>query len=214
MERGFILLLGYNTLIACGQQPMDLKPVDVDFMVRGYFYAASNGPSELNGIGGWGRSGNVSTRSTGTTGAAGLEIKVDTNHIVPLDSIYRGQRVWLLNHGPDTIYFPAQDSRLGMWTQAFRTDSFADIEYLPSSWCGNSYHTLYLAPGEEWSFVMPRYEGRALTRLRLVVEFSKVPKGGEPERFYSTTFPGKVNMTQFSRKQGHQPQDIMDPYND
>lgn len=209
-----ILPLALLTLSASPQQPVELKPMDVDFMVRGYFYASSQGPEHLDGYGGWGGSGNASVRSAQPSSASGLEIAVDTLNVVPLDSVYRGQRVWLRNHGPDTVFFPAQDSRLGMWTQALRTDSFADIEYLPSSWCGNSYHTLYLAPGEEWSFVMPRYEGRILTRLRLVVEYKKDPEDETASLFFGPTFPGRVNKAQFSRKQGHQPQGIMDPYND
>jgi hypothetical protein len=214
MERMLTLLLLFFPLTSIAQAPVDLKPVDVDFMVRGYFIASSQGPSELNGFGGWGGSGNVSVRSAMSTDAAGLRIEVDTLRTVPMDSIYRGQRVWLRNEGPDTVFFPAQDSRLAMWTQSLRNDTFADIEYLPSSWCGNSYHTLYLAPGEEWSFVMPKYEGRKPTRLRLVVEWKEHPGQEGVRRLFSTTFPGGVNKGQYSRKQGHQPQGLMDPYND
>ena len=201
-------------LMALAQTPGSLKPVDVNYMVRGYFHASSQGPGYLEGYGGWGGSSNTPSTFVPTSGHTAVEILVDTTSTVPLDSNYRGRSVVVRNNGPDTAFFPAQDSRLYMWTQALRTDSFADIEYLPSSWCGNSYHTLFLAPGEEWHFVMPAYEGRKPTRMRLVLEYREA-FGSETERtVHSHTFPGGVNKGQFTQKQGHQPVGLMDPYND
>lgn len=206
-------LLATHGLLLIGQAPAQLKPVDVDFQVRGYFYASSVDAPHLDGLGGWGGSANGPSTFTTVPGRTGLEINVDTTGVVALDSIHQGLVVTLRNHGPDTAFFPAQDSRLHMWAQALRGGDYADIEYLPSSWCGNSYHTLYLAPGEYWSFTMPKYKGKQLTRLRLVLEYQQV-LDGERLPLYSHTFPGAVNRGQFSTKQGHVPQSIMDPYND
>lgn len=103
-----------------------------------------------------------------------------------------------------------------MWTQALNTDTFADIGYLPNSWCGNSDHTLFLAPGEQWSFVMPKYEGRRSTRPRPVLRYNTgaQPRPEQSLKVYSATFPDGVNKGWFERKQGHRPQGIMDPYDE
>ncbi|MDQ3100752.1 MAG: hypothetical protein M3R08_05150 [Bacteroidota bacterium] len=196
-----------------GQSRGQLKTVDVNYMLRGYFYAASEGPESLNGPGGWGGASNGSIRSISTSGRTGIEIFVDTSRTVPMDSVYKGTLVRVRNHGPDTVFFPAQDSRLYMWTQALRSKEYADIEYLPSSWCGNSYHTLFLAPGEHWEFVMPKYEGRINTRLRLALKTGHA-FDLEGSTLYSHSFPGAVNKGQFKHKQGHAPQGLMDPYLD
>lgn len=191
-----------------------LKPVDVNFMLRGYFYASSEGPESLDALGGWGGSNNTSIAFRSIAARSGVEILVDTTRVVPLDGAYKGYLVTLRNHGPDTAFFPAQDSRLYMWTQALKGKDHRDIEYLPSSWCGNSYHTLFLAPGQQWTFVMPKYEGRMETRLRLALQLGKAFDREERQMVYSHTFPGGVNKGQFKHKQGHTPQGLMDPYFD
>ena len=80
------------------------------------------------------------------------------------------------------------------------------IEYLPGSWCGNSYHSVYLKPKHYWSFVAPRYSGSIQTELRFKLQLS-------PEQIlYSETYVGGVQPEQFELKQGHQPTNLMDPY--
>lgn len=214
MRTCLLLISAIACTVMHAQDTTRLKPVDVDYMLRGYFYASSFGPSYLNGYGGWGHSENEVEAFRTTPERTGLEILVDTSQVVPLDSVYEGHLVVLRNHGPDTAYFPAQDSRLYMWAQAMRAESFADIEYLPSSWCGNSYHTLFLAPGRQWTFVMPKYTGRRTARMRLALQYEDEFDAEERRTIYSHTFSGGVNKGQFTQKQGHSAHDIMDPYND
>ncbi|MBP6391103.1 MAG: hypothetical protein KA352_09425 [Flavobacteriales bacterium] len=210
----FLMLLPLF-MLPPGSPPQILKKVNVDYMLRGYFYAASADYPELAGAGGWGGSGNGSHQFTAVAGGKGLEILVDTTAVVPFATEFEGFKVIMRNHGPETLYFPAQDSRLDMKTQAMRADTFADIEYLPGSWCGNSYHTLYLAAGEQWEFTMPKYGGKRSTRLRLEVRYGREPDRHEGiEAVYSHTLPGAVNDGQFSEKQGHNPQGLMDPYDE
>ena len=104
--------------------------------------------------------------------------------------------------------FEAEDSRLAIIREAVGEDGeFHPIEYLPNSWCGNSYHTIFLPAGQAWSFVAPQYQGTLTTQMRFRLEH----KG---ETLYSNTFEGQVNLSQFKGKQGHQPTNIMDPYNE
>jgi len=208
----YLLLL---PLFVLPQRPptKDLKKVNINFMLRSYFYAASEDLPELAGLGGWGGSDNSSRPFTPVPGKVGLEILVDSTAIVPFAGEYEGHKVTMRNHGPATLYFPAQDSRLNMKAQALRVDSFADIEYIPNSWCGNSHHTLYLAAGEQWEFTMPKYEGKKATRMRLEVQYGHQSDRREGmEVVYSHTFPGRVNPKQFMEKQGYSPGGVMDPY--
>ena len=85
------------------------------------------------------------------------------------------------------------------------------IEYLPSSWCGNSYHTVFLGPKQYWEFAAPRYNGKIKTRLRIRLEWQK--SQFQKLTIYSNEFDGSVNAKQFTVQQGHQPTNIMDPYN-
>ncbi|HEY5745431.1 MAG TPA: hypothetical protein VIU12_05095 [Chryseolinea sp.] len=106
--------------------------------------------------------------------------------------------------------------------QALNTEGeWLDIEYLPSSWCGNSYHILKLNPGMCWTFTVPRYEGDFKTRLRMEVRYIN-PKRN-PEKYtrrakdelvlYSPEFEGSINPGQFWRQNTYIPSGIMDPYN-
>ncbi len=215
MKQILLPVLLCAALLASGQETSKLNKVDIDYMMRGYFYASSKGPSELNGLGGWGGSSNGARSFTPPAGGSGLRILVDTTAVVAVDGKFRGQRVVVRNNGPDTLYFPAQDSRLYMKTQALRADSFADIEYLPSSWCGNSYHTLFLAPGEQWEFIMPRYEGARTTRSRIELTYNTTSDERKKARVaYSHTFPIGVNEEQFSNKVEYCRGGLMDPYED
>lgn len=205
-----LLFIASNTN---AQKEGKLTPYKVDHLTRGYFHASSNGPAELNGYGGWGGSSNGSTTFAPRENRTGLVLTVDTTRVVPFYEKYQGRVVELCNYGPDTLYFPAQDSRLYMKTLAKKKGQYADIEYLPSSWCGNSYHTLFLAPGEKWSFVMPKYSGPKTTRMRLELHYKRSLMG-EDLVLHSHEFPGTVNMKQFSKKMGYQPKGLMDPYDE
>ena len=103
----------------------------------------------------------------------------------------------------------ASDSRLNLVQEAMDTDgTWKEIEYLPSSWCGNSYHSVYLAPHHYWEFVAPKYSGPQRTKLRFKLTLS-------PDRvLYSTAYDGGIHPEQFTVKQGHNPTNIMDPYTD
>jgi hypothetical protein len=95
-----------------------------------------------------------------------------------------------------------------------------DIEYLPSSWCGNSYHTLTLEKMNYWAFTTPKYEGEIKTKLRIELKYldPKEKSGKRRNRkemtIYSNEFEGSINPGQFWNKQPYYPNGIMDPYYD
>jgi len=75
--------------------------------------------------------------------------------------------VFLVNTTKEQVTFSASDSRLYIVQEALDRDSkWKPIEYLPSSWCGNSYHHVFLGANEYWEFAAARYTGEFKTRLR------------------------------------------------
>ena len=131
--------------------PLDqpLAALHIDYMNRGYFYAASPHVEALAGLGGWGESGNLFKRMTGLDGFAfdSLSIRVEASEEALFLGQYPGMKLFVANTRQDTSFFSAQDSRLFLKLQAKdQRGEWRDIEYLPNSWCGNSYHTLISPP--------------------------------------------------------------------
>lgn len=97
---------------------------------------------------------------------------------------------------------------------------WADIEYLPSSWCGNSIHTLTLAPHEKWDFTTPVYHGINNTKLRIALYYidqsfeAEYPWNRKELVVYSNEYNGSINPAQFWRKRDYRPSGLMDPYMD
>ena len=144
----------------------------------------------------------------------------------------KGMIVFVANATGDTIRFNAQDSRLYMKMQAIDPKGvWRDIEYIPNSWCGNSYHHLDLPENHYWTFVAPVYEGNFPTRLRIELKYvdpaenikGAVKKIGGLDwsyrnkkelLLYSNEFEGSVNVAQFWRRPTYQANGIMDSYNE
>jgi len=182
------------------------------YMNRGYFYASSPPKKKYAGFGGWGGSVNSYRPISTTSGTRDLILEVRTDPDTVFADSYSGHKVRLMNTTKDTAIFNAQDSRLYMNVQARdKKGRWRDIEYLPSSWCGNSYHQLYLPPDCEWVFVTPSYEGARKTEFRIKLVYKK---GDKDKLIYSNTYTGSVNPSQFHQKPGYNPVGIMDPYNE
>lgn len=127
----------------------------------------------------------------------GIEIRTDEPGL--FRNKYTGVTAYLYNATPDTLQIDVQDKQLYMVLQA--QDAFGewkDIEYLPSSFCGNSYYHIPMPPNEYWAFKIPIYDGDFSTSFRLA--FSQEDTHFTHTRIYSNTFPGKVNRTQFWRQ--------------
>ena len=118
----------------------------------------------------------------------------------------RGFRVILTNATGGEVSFAASDSRLSIVREARdRRGAWRAIEYLPSSWCGNSYHRVFLPAGHAWSFAAPEYAGPFRTRMRFVLR-------SDDRQIVSNEFEGSIDPAQFDRKVDVQSADIMNPY--
>lgn len=190
------------------------RPLNIDFMLRGNFYAASPRAKKFNGFGGWGGSGNFAKKTSINPVFQPNKIQLQANPSMRKrdKNSYQGFALFLANTTKNTLVLDAQDSRLNMVLQARDRDgTWRNIMFLPSSWCGNSYHKVFLAPDEYWDFTVPQMEGEFQTKLR--VQLNTAGSKGN-ETFISNEFDGGVNPAQFWRKKDYYPQSIMDPYID
>ena len=185
------------------------KDLNVKYMLRGYIYAKSSIP-DTNALGGFGGSRNTAKKISDSTLFldTGVILKIDTSKIIIVDSVYTGYHFYIVNKCDTTTVLRASDSRLYVIAEAFIANKWQEIEYLPSSFCGNSYHNLYLLKNEFWEFGVPKYSGKIATKIRYKLKL----KNGT--FLYSNEMNCKINKEQLSVKQGYNAVDIMDPYND
>ncbi len=194
-----------------------LKNMNIDYMNRGYFYAASaphkKGASRENG--------NYPVPLTIKLPSGKLSLIVYPDTKKDFYNKYKGCKMVVANTTGKKIDFHAQDGRLYMKVQALNNSGeWQDIEYLPSSWCGNSYHTVTLDNKEQWTFSVPVYEGEFKTKLRVELAFVDPADENPSDRrkkdlfIYSNEFEGSINPGQFWRKPDYFPNGLMDPYND
>jgi hypothetical protein len=196
------------------------RKMNIDYMNRGYFYAYSrqraknrNEDTPLR---------NVPKRISNQKNFApkNLTISVYPEAKGSFFDQYDGITVTVANATNHKVDFNAQDGRLYMKVQAKNpAGEWKDIEYLPSSWCGNSYHMLTLNAHHYWTFQTPLYEGEFKTKLRIELRYidpsDKSPDWQKKEiTMYSNEYDGSINPGQFWRKQTYYSGGIMDPYND
>lgn len=196
-----------------------LSNLNIDYMNRGYFFAYSL-PDKKEHSGGWAESKNhpkkISKVSDFPVNTFGIVVKPNANDT--FSKTYKALTVYLANNTKRKIDFNAQDSRLYMKVQALNNKGeWVDIEYLPSSWCGNSYHTLTLEPKNYWTFLTPIYEGDFKTKFRIELKYID-PSDKQWDKkeitIYSNEYEGSINPGQFWRKRDYYPNGIMDPYID
>ncbi|MCC3159438.1 hypothetical protein LJ737_19510 [Hymenobacter sp. 15J16-1T3B] len=179
-----------------------------------YTVASSSRLRQFANLGGWADSGNR-PRLVGAAEAGPRTLRVTVDAAASTSGGPASHRLRIINGSTDTVLFGAQDSQLSLNLQALdRQGQWQDIEYVPRSWCGNSYHTVFLAPDQYWQLTAPVYTGEFATKLRAKLLRQDPQNPGNTLAVYSNEFEGRVNPGQFGRKEGHAPQDIMDPYNE
>src|ERR1044072_6043595 len=183
---------------------LNLQYLNIDYMNRGYFYAYSSiGDPHTGHGGGWAMSSNTPQKITGSVSpSVQPEVTIDTTVIDTFAAKYYGYTLLVSNATRDTIQFDAQDSRLYLKLQAQDSQGeWRDIEYLPSSWCGNSYHTIDLEPGACWRFTIPNYQGEIKTSIRAELKYIDRYDRKKDKIIYSNIINGSVNPAQFWNKQ-------------
>jgi hypothetical protein len=213
MKTKTLLLLLLLSATAFAQRTASgLKDLNVDFMLRGYFFAGSR-IVDQNALGGFGPSNNLPVAAdTGMnlpSGQIALVALPDEETVFSKE--FRGIKVVLANTTDKEQGFAASDSRLYIVQEALDADGkWKPVEYLPSSWCGNSYHTVFLGPGEYWEFAAARFNGSRKTKLRFRLQMSTDKQ--KVSYIYSNEFEGSINPKQFTQQKPYTPAGLMDPY--
>ena len=210
-----LLVLSFSTF-AFGQKNSSHKPLEdlnIDFMLRGYFYAGSK-VEDKNALGGFGTSQNFSKAIESNLNAPQGKVSLVAlpDEVTVFAEKHKGMKLLLVNATNEQAAFPASDSRLYIVQEALDTDGkWKPVEYLPSSWCGNSYHTVFLGANEYWEFAAARFTGKFKTKLRFRLDERK--SKNEKTAIYSNEFDGSINKEQFTNQRPYNPSSIMDPYN-
>ncbi|MBL7825418.1 MAG: WG repeat-containing protein [Saprospiraceae bacterium] len=196
-----------------------IEPLNIAFMARGYNYVF---PSNMkwrgyrNDTSMEGRCIARPIKTLENYPANQLGIIAQPERSAVFQKSYHGFKTYIYNTTDDTIQIDVQDNRLYLTMQALdKNGVWRDIEYSPSSWCGNSYYDVDLLPGEYWELTTPVYDGDIEATFRLA--FYPKSLHGEAsfeEVIYSNTFQGRLNPAQFWNKEGYSSTNLMDPYNE
>jgi hypothetical protein len=198
----FLLLFS----LTYGQTKKDLK---INFMLRGHIYAQSS-IKDTAALGGFGGSDNLPKIISNNKifSENGLFLKIDTTNIVTLNDKFNGYKFYIANKSDSIVKLVASDSRLYVIAEVLYKGEWKPIEYLPSSWCGNSYHDVFLKQNEYWEFIVPKFSGKIKTKIRyrLII--------GKDKYIFSNEIDTSINKRQMTRKEVYKPNGMMDPYND
>jgi hypothetical protein len=160
-------------------------------MLEGYFRAGSAIRDE-EALGGFEGSNNFPRELDRKLTPDTLSLVALPEEALPFSPGVAGFRVILANTTSRVLAFEASDSVLNVLREALDADGdWKPIEHLPQSFCGNSFHRVYLQPGHQWTFVAPVYHGPFETKMRFVLF-----RGQEPP-LYSNEFSGFIDLQQF-----------------
>ncbi len=198
-------------LLACtlALSAQSKKNLSMKYMLSGYLFAGTV-REDTNASGGFADSDNVPKNlSKGfKTSKTGLFIYVDTLSHATFAQKYNGYKLFIVNKTDVEVGIPASDGCLNAVAEAWVDGKWQAVEYYPSSWCGNSYHTVFAKPNQFWEFVVPQYTGELPTKIRYRLQL----KGNKC--IYSNEFRAGINRKQLGEKQEHESQGLMDPYTD
>jgi hypothetical protein len=108
---------------------------------------------------------------------------------------HRGIALRVVNRTGEVASFKACDSDLFIVREAVDGDGrWREIESLPDSACGNSFHHVFLKQDQYWEFPARLYTGPIKTRTRFRMDLEE----GGPS-IYSEEFEGEMAAAQFER---------------
>ncbi len=202
-------IIGQKSLLT-QEEIKELDSINIDFQFRGNCYAYSNNKN-AEPSNGEAHSENSPKKIDEFFPRNGFYLTINQNDFSRIDSTFIGCKLYLVNTTDSLVTLNASDSRLYIVAEALNhRNKWTPISYLPSSGCGNSYHTVKLDKDEYWNFVIPIFKGAIKTKLRYVLLLDK------DNKMISNEIVAHLNSGQFDKekKQGHQGYNIMDPYND
>lgn len=179
--------------------------LNIDYMLDGYIYAQSPAKKELVAFGGFSEKGALPMLNDPKQKFPdkALSIIIKTNEKAVFGNNSLAFKAYVVNTTKDTVYFDVEDSRMEMILEAKdEHGTWRNIEFLPRTFCGNSYHMIYLAPDYHWVFNIPKYDGAFKTMLRAKLVYKKEYEHRNMEVLYSNEFEGSVNPAQFWRQRG------------
>jgi hypothetical protein len=188
-----------------------LDSCNVSYQFRGncYAYSSEKYSKTSNGEA---HSLNLAHRTDSSFSKDSIYLYLNFNELTTYSKGYLGHKLYLVNNSNKPVNFSGQDSRLNIVAEAMdKSGNWRPISYLPSSWCGNSYHSITLGGNEYWEFKIPVFTGNYKTKLRYVLSGEKdIPS------LVSNEIEVLINKNQFDTetKEGHNPNGLMDPYND
>lgn len=171
--------------------------LDINEAIPGYFYAGSNlGDSTYSN--GFYESPNypkpLAAINQDVEGADSLRLIALPDSVATFRAGISGFKVFLINQTDRSISIDAEDSRLDIIRQVYYKGQWRNIEYLPHSWCGNSYHKMILDAGKFWDFTAPCIVGKIPAKSRFVLlRYQQTP-------LISNTFNGSFNRGQIAKK--------------
>jgi len=181
----------------------------VSYKLRANIFASSS-IYDSTSIGGYGTTNNKPYKITDTLALSdsGLFLKIDTTQKGFINKKYHAYQLYLANKTDTIVKLRASDSRLNVIAEVFYDGKWQAIEYMPKSWCGNSYHYVYLKQNEYWAFKVPKFGGLKKAKLRYKLLL------GKETYIYSNEINTRFNKGQLNRKQGHKSQGLIDSYID
>jgi hypothetical protein len=110
---------------------------------------------------------------------------------------HRGLALRVVNRTSKVVALSACDSCLFIVQEAFDKDGrWREIETLPDAICGNSFHRVFLKPGQFWQFPARVYGGPVETKIRF--RLNPDGEGNQRELIYSNEFEGQVAAVQLA----------------
>jgi len=182
--------------------------MNLDRQLQGYFYAGTSQEDTLS-PGGYASSQNtpkqitkkINRRSQKET----FQIVAQPNSETTFQYDHKGFHVLVINKTDTIVGLSAQDGRIDIIRQVYYDGSWQAIEFLQSSWCGNSYHNVYINPNQYWEFAAPCMEGDTKSKFRFALAVDK------DITIYSNEFSGSFNLKQLEKEKGHLRDSLMDP---
>jgi hypothetical protein len=158
------------------------------------FYPAGSRIKDHDALGGFGPCSNypkdLAGREWGAKGAVSIVAFPDE----PVAYFkHLGFALRVVNRTSEAVPFMACDSVLSIVREAQDADGmWREIESPPEAICGNSFHRVFLGPGQYWEFPARTYNGPTMTRLRF-----RLDPGDRQPAIYSNEFDGQVTPAQF-----------------